>query len=368
MAEGIPPERRAELVRWLDVNWGYYDTSRGLIAGAMTRLRPVPNAVEQALLTGEWGKRREQQKAEQAAASVGAPDAVEGSVPDDSTGPTTRGPSSSSVDVETGEILEHGDDDIPFEYDDTRAGEPAPSSPSAQLATINRPAMPSLGLFGTADPVEVIGEAKRVADALVDVVEARELYTVIEAFDKKKGETVERKHIEVAAWTLLGSMLGVYPIVVWTRPLLSSDGQRLAGWEARVEARTRDGLVVGSAESECRFTERHWKGRASNDLRSMAQTRTTRRALAGPLGFVIQLAGYEPTLAEDLPVTTGQHRKLHALLGEISGDPPQGYASWDDYSHDRAVERFGVQSRSELTVREMGDLIAEIEELAAPGG
>jgi hypothetical protein len=63
-------------------------------------------------------------------------------------------------------------------------------------------------------------------------------------------------------------MLGVVPVVEWTRPL--EDG---AGWEARVQAFTLDGRLVGADESMCSRSESHWRTRDEFALRSMAQTR-----------------------------------------------------------------------------------------------
>jgi hypothetical protein len=74
------------------------------------------------------------------------------------------------------------------------------------------------------------------------------------------------------------------------------------GWEARVEARTRGGEVVGAAEAECLTDERTWKGRDDYARRSMAQTRAVSKALRLPLGFVMQLAGFNPTPADEMPV------------------------------------------------------------------
>jgi len=73
------------------------------------------------------------------------------------------------------------------------------------------------------------------------------------------------------------------------------------GWEARVEARTRDGALVGAAESECLRAESKWADRDDYALRSMAQTRATSKALRQPLGFVVALAGYAVTPAEEMP-------------------------------------------------------------------
>jgi hypothetical protein len=144
-------------------------------------------------------------------------------------------------------------------------------------------------LFRTDDPVEVIERASKVATALRDVIERQGLVATIQG----------KKHPLVEAWTTLGSMLGVVPVVEWTRPV-----ER--GWEARVEARTLDGRVIGAAEAQCTKDERMWAKRDDYALRSMAQTRATSKALRGPLGFIVTLAGYSATPAEEMPADAPQ--------------------------------------------------------------
>src|SRR6185436_7082824 len=78
-----------------------------------------------------------------------------------------------------------------------------------------------------------------------------------------------KEHVNVEGWTLLGSMLGVFPVLQWTRPLTDAEGKAY-GWEARVEAVTRAGEVVGAAEAMCTRKERTWSSRDDYALRSMA--------------------------------------------------------------------------------------------------
>lgn len=138
-------------------------------------------------------------------------------------------------------------------------------------------------LFGTDDPVAVIEKATLVAKALADVIEQRSLY-------KQIGP---KKHVLVEGWTLLGSMLGVFPITEWTRPTVDSHGK--AAWEARVVAQTRGGETVGTREAMCSRSESRWASADDYAIRSMAQTRAVSGALSGPLRFVMVLAGYEGT-------------------------------------------------------------------------
>lgn len=148
-----------------------------------------------------------------------------------------------------------------------------------------------LALFGTTDPLEVIRVASGVATALARVVNEQKLYAVVNG---KKFPTVE-------AWTLLGSMLGVFPVTEWVHELLNEDGT-VRGFEARVRAQTLSGRTVGAGEARCiRGESQTWHLKAQEyAVSSMAQTRATSKALRGPLDFVFKLAGFQPTPAEEM--------------------------------------------------------------------
>jgi hypothetical protein len=169
-------------------------------------------------------------------------------------------------------------------------------------------------LFRTEDPVEVIRRATDIAAPLADVVRKQKLVTMIQG----------REHVRVEGWTLLGSMLGVFPVVEWSRQLPD-------GWEARVEARTLSGAVVGAAEAECLRTENTWKNRDDYALRSMAQTRAVSKALRGPLGFVMQLAGFEATPAEEMPQNASQSvEQEQRVEGPKPLTAPGSWAKWEE--------------------------------------
>lgn len=150
----------------------------------------------------------------------------------------------------------------------------------------------STTLFRTDDPVEVVEKASRVADALKSVLDKQGLTKQISG----------KKHVLVEGWTTLGAMVGVTAVPVWTKPLEGdAPSGRAFGFEARVEARTLDGRVIGAAEAMCTRAENRWKTADDYAIRSMAQTRATSKALRGPLGFVVTLAGYESTPGEEMP-------------------------------------------------------------------
>lgn len=161
-------------------------------------------------------------------------------------------------------------------------------------------------LFGTSDPRRALEAMSDVATVLVDVIKDRKLYARISGHE----------HITAEGWTTLGAMLGVVPIVEWTRPNETGDG-----YVARVEARTLDGRVVGAAESECSRAERRWKTADPYAIRSMAQTRAIGRALRAPLGQIVVLAGYEPAPAEEMPVLDRDAEHSPPTRGAITPEP-----------------------------------------------
>ena len=148
----------------------------------------------------------------------------------------------------------------------------------------------------TGSPANRIAEATEVANALAPLITSKRLYVNISG----------KKHVLYEGWTTLGALMGVFPKVAWTHPLKAdqtvvSGDEPVIGWEARVEAVTLSGAVVGAAESQCLRAESNWKNRDDFALRSMAQTRAGAKALRMPLGFIMALAGYDATPADEMP-------------------------------------------------------------------
>lgn len=172
---------------------------------------------------------------------------------------------------------------------------------------------PPASLFGTTDPDEVVDKAAKHATALARVIDERNLHSRIQG----------RDHVQVEGWQLLGSMTGVFAVVTETKPIVDSQGG--SGWEARCEARTMDGQVVGAADAMCTRSESTWKSRDDYAIRSMAQTRATSKALKGPLGFIVKLAGYSSTPAEEIPHDDGPEcPKCGSPVWDNRDDPKRG--------------------------------------------
>ena len=73
----------------------------------------------------------------------------------------------------------------------------------------------------------------------------------------------------------------------------------LLGFRVAYKA-VKDGREVGWGEGRCTRAEKNWATRDDYALSSMAQTRAQSKTLRQPLGFIVSLAGYATTPAEEL--------------------------------------------------------------------
>ena len=141
-------------------------------------------------------------------------------------------------------------------------------------------------VFDTKDPAGVIARARGIADQLAPLVEKAKLYAMISG----------RKYVKVEGWNTMLSMLGIFPQVEFCKKL---DRPEIA-YEARVVLKTIGGQVVGAGEALCTSIERNWGGRDEFAIKSMAQTRATGKAARNGFSWIMSLAGYEATPAEEM--------------------------------------------------------------------
>lgn len=184
------------------------------------------------------------------------------------------------------------------------------------------------GIIRADTPADVLVKATQIADALKGLIDSQGLAVSVGG---------KKKHVEVGAWQACGTMLGalggqaLHAETVWTRPVIGDDGMTprrtrytaevehfkwVGGqkqhastttyevdgldWEACVEVRTAGGAVVGKAEAMVSRSEGTWSRREDFALRSMAETRAESRAYRRAIGWIVHLAGYSPTPAEEM--------------------------------------------------------------------
>ena len=143
-----------------------------------------------------------------------------------------------------------------------------------------------LGTVQAASPEDIVKRASSVATVLANVIDDKKLFKVIN----------NKKYVQVDGWATLGAMLGVLPRETKSEKIEN-------GYLAFVELiRTTDGMVIGGASAICTREERNWSKRDEYAIKSMATTRATGKAYRLGFSWIMNLAGYESTPAEEMIV------------------------------------------------------------------
>jgi len=139
-------------------------------------------------------------------------------------------------------------------------------------------------------PTEVVKRGTEAAKMLQSILGAQKNKVVING----------RQYLQFADWQTLARFYGVSVGTEWSRPLVGEDNL-IVGYEAKAVAMNRDGRLMSSAESACMRDEAKWADKPLFQLRSMAQTRACVKTLKNMFGWVMVLAGYDPThIIEDV--------------------------------------------------------------------
>src|SRR3990172_687136 len=172
-------------------------------------------------------------------------------------------------------------------------------------------AVPNQVQLGTIQmrPEDVIARASAIATELAKIIRDKHLSVRIR----------DKDYVKVEALTTMGAILGVIPRERETRPIDDS------GFESYVDLiRTSDGVVVGGASAICSWDEPTWKNRDPYAVRSMAITRATSKAFRLGYSWIVVLAGYSPTPAEEMD---------QVIEGVVKETSPKADASAASASH-----------------------------------
>lgn len=232
-----------------------------------------------------------------------------------------------------------------------------------------------VALFPGATPEALTEAATDVANRFSDIVKQKRLF-------KRIGD---RDHVLIEGWQTVGTLVGVFATEAggvrelpwptigplpdepadpgpeprqkqsaehdeWAkreqlhgrwrhhRTLLDAKAMGGAfGFTATFVAR-KDGRDIGWGEGRVDRFERTWASRENYAISSMAQTRGQSRALAAPLKWIVKLAGYETTPAEEMngdepaaaPAAAGDSRELEELRRELELTREHPFGPWAD--------------------------------------
>ena len=132
--------------------------------------------------------------------------------------------------------------------------------------------------------------ASKVAKALIGVVTKKPKPVIV------NGEI----YLEFEDWQVVAQMFHV-AVKTHAEPVEMHGVKGFKGYADLIDIRT--GVIVGGSESYCMQDEDHWGDRPMFQLNSMAQTRAGAKALRNRLSWVVMLAGYKTTPAEEMTGT-----------------------------------------------------------------
>lgn len=145
--------------------------------------------------------------------------------------------------------------------------------------------------------------ASEVASQLKKVIDEQNLAVTISG----------NQYVTAEGWGVLGTMLGCTPYVVEVSEL-PSENKRNIIYRAIVEIR-QGSTVLSRAEA---IAERNNRQKDRFTIYSMAQTRALGKSYRMCLSWIVKLAGYEPTPAEEMP-TVQQRRQVNETVVKEDG-------------------------------------------------
>lgn len=151
-----------------------------------------------------------------------------------------------------------------------------------------------------------IGVATNVANCLKNLVVSQGL--VVTGLNPKQPEA---EYVTVEGWEVLGTMLGIVPDTKIVEEMKNDKG-RTIGFKARAtlyqnpiidDGKIVGGTVLSTAEAYCTRDDFQKK---FFSMASMAQTRALGKAYRMALSWIVKMAGFEATYAEDMEGFRGE--------------------------------------------------------------
>lgn len=108
-----------------------------------------------------------------------------------------------------------------------------------------------------------------------------------------------KNYVEVEGWQFAGAATGIMPVVVKVEHLAPTEDMNEIKYRAEVKLINKEGMKVGYGVAVCSNKEEKKKDFDEYAIASMAQTRATGKAYRNTFAWLMKIAGYEPTPAEE---------------------------------------------------------------------
>ena len=182
--------------------------------------------------------------------------------------------------------------------------------PITEVAVVDQPQNTQLAdyeLLNPDLPMSVkVGVATNVANCLSDLIKSQGL--VKKGLNKKDPDA---EYVLVEGWEVLGTMLGIVPVTEIVEPICNDKG-KVRGYKARAylyrnpvmeHGEIVSGTLIATTEASA-TVEGFQKDTAG--MMSMAQTRALGKCYRMALSWIMKMAGYEGTPAEEMNTFRGE--------------------------------------------------------------
>lgn len=193
------------------------------------------------------------------------------------------------------------EEELPFPVEVVSEDEPV-DPVTTEVATVENQSLPDYAILNPDIPMSVkVGVATNVANTLAPLV--REQGLTVKGLNKGNKEA---EYVTVEGWEVLGTFLGIVPVTTIIEEL-KNDKDRVVGYKARATLYQNpiienDEIVGGTVIARAEATaDRSGFQKDLFAIASMAQTRALGKAYRMGLSWIMKMAGFEGTFAEDMP-------------------------------------------------------------------
>lgn len=199
-------------------------------------------------------------------------------------------------------------EELPFPVEVVQDEEVVDQEPTTTSVTVvEQQTLPDYAILNPEIPMSTkVGVATNVANCLAPLV--REQGLTVKGLN---GRNKEAEYVTVEGWEVLGTMLGIVPVTTIIEEI-KNDKDRIVGYKSRATLYQNpiiqnDEIVGGTIIARAEATaDRSGFQKDLFAIASMSQTRALGKAYRMGLSWIMKMAGFEGTFAEDMPKYKGK--------------------------------------------------------------
>lgn len=198
-------------------------------------------------------------------------------------------------------------EELPFPVEVVTEEELKTDDQTSDVPIVQEQSLPDYAILNPEIPMSAkVDVATNVANVLAPLVRNQGL--TVKGLNRGNSEA---EYVTVEGWEVLGTFLGIVPVTTIIREITNDKG-RIVGYIARATLYQNPiiendeivgGTVIARAEAQA---DRSGFQKDLFAIASMAQTRALGKAYRSGLAWVMKMAGFEGTFAEDMPRYRGK--------------------------------------------------------------